>query len=300
VKAYYCDHFELPIAPRSRFPIAKYARLRERLSRTPELGIEFLESPLLAVHDLETVHTAEYVRRVIDGGLSREEERLLGFPWSVALVERARRSAGGTVAACFAALDVGVAVNLAGGTHHAKAATGAGYCLFNDVAIAARMLSDSKEVERVLIVDADVHQGDGTAEILSGFKNLYTFSIHSQSNFPRRKAASDLDLGLADGTRDGEYLRNFRDGLRRSFLAARPQFVLYVAGADPFENDRLGRLGVTKAGLCERDALVFERCRMHDIPLAAVMAGGYAANVDDIVDIHAQTVTLAAAHARRR
>ncbi len=300
MKAFYCDNYTLPTAPGSRFPVAKYARLRERIAAIPGLALDLLEAPPLSVAELELAHSRTYVRRVLDGELSKEEQRLLGFPWSRELVERARRSAGGTLAACTAALDAGMAVNLAGGTHHARRDSGAGYCVFNDVAIAARALSRTHRLRRILIVDADVHQGDGTAEILVTDRHLYTFSIHGERNFPRRKATSDLDIALADGTGDAVYLRNFRDGLHRALLAARPEFVIYLAGADPFVDDRLGRLALTKDGLRQRDALVFEQLRLRDLPAAVVMGGGYAPDVEDIVDIHATSVRLAALHAQAR
>lgn len=300
MKAFYCDHYALPTARGSRFPVAKYARLRERLAAIPELGLELLPAPPLRIADLELAHSRNYIRRVLSGEVSKEEQRLLGFPWTRELVERARRSAGGTLAACEAGLVAGVAVNLAGGTHHARRDSGAGYCVFNDVAIAARALSRSRRPKRILIVDADVHQGDGTAEILAGDPRVYTFSIHGERNFPRRKAASDLDIALPDGTGDAMYLRNFRDGLQRAMLAARPEFVIYLAGADPFVDDRLGRLDVSKDGLRSRDELVFEQLRLRDLPAAVVMGGGYAPDVEDIVDIHATTIRLAAIHARSR
>ncbi len=300
MKAFYCDHYPLPIAPGSRFPVTKYTRLRERVAAMSGLSLELIEAPPLSIEELELAHSRSYVRRILSGEVSPEEQRLLGFPWTRELVERSRRSAGGTLAACEAALEAGVGVNLAGGTHHASTGGGAGYCVFNDVAIAARALSLSRRFKRILIVDADVHQGDGTAEILAADRHLYTFSIHGARNFPRRKATSNLDIALPDGTGDAAYLRNFRDGLHRALLAARPEFVIYLAGADPFVDDRLGRLKVSKAGLRARDELVFEQLRLRDLPAAVVMGGGYAPDVEDIVDIHATTVCLAAAHAQTR
>ena len=190
------------------------------------MRIEFVESPPIDTQDLRRAHEDNYIQAALRGELSAESERLLGFHWSESLVERARRSAGGTLAAACAALTDGVAVNLAGGTHHAKRDTGAGYCLFNDIAITALWLTHKGPVARILIVDADVHQGDGTAEILCDEPTIYTFSIHGQKNFPRRKARSDLDIGLADGCGDEAYLRAFQGGLRQAFLAARPTFVL--------------------------------------------------------------------------
>ena len=294
MKAFHCDRFRLPIPPRNRFPVDKYSRLRKKLDNAKELNLEFIESPPVSRTELEFAHHRDYVDRVVNGELSAEEQRLLGFPWSEALVERARRSAGGTLAACRAALSERVAVNLAGGTHHAKAGAAVGYCVFNDAAIAARVMSEECAINRILIVDADVHQGDGTAEILQPFSDLYTFSIHGHRNYPRRKATSDLDISIADGMSDEGYLRNFCDGLERAFLTSRPALVIYLAGADPYINDRLGRLNLTKEGLRRRDQFVVDRCRLDYVPLAIAMAGGYAPNVDDIVDIHFQTVTLAA------
>ncbi len=288
------------MAPGSRFPIEKYARLREKLCSVQVLSLDFLEAPAISLEELEFAHHRDYIDRVLQGRLSVEEQRLLGFPWSDQLVARARRSAGGTLAACRAALNEGVAVNLAGGTHHAKMNAGAGYCVFNDVAVAARVMSQKHEVERVLIVDADVHQGDGTAAILQPFSSLYTFSIHAEGNYPRKKTAGDLDIALPDGTGDADYLRNFRDGLERAFIASRPKLVIYLAGADPYVDDRLGRLNLSKEGLKHRDQMVNDQCRLSHTPLAIAMAGGYAPNIEDIVDIHYQTVALAAAlHAKR-
>jgi acetoin utilization deacetylase AcuC-like enzyme len=297
MKAFHCDRYPLPVPPRHRFPQDKYTRLRERLENDSSLNLEFIEAPKVLREELELAHRPSYVQRALTGNLSVEEQRILGFPWSQGLIERSLRSIGGTLSACRAAVHEGVAVNLAGGTHHAKADTGAGYCLFNDVAIAAFVLSAKERVERILIVDADVHQGDGSAEILRDYPNLYTFSIHARGNFPRKKSTSDLDIGVADGMGDKGYLRNFRDGVRRSFLAARPLLVIYLAGADPYAGDRLGRLNLSKTGLLTRDEILVEECRRRHVPLAVVMAGGYAPNVDDIVDIHAQSVAVACAYA---
>jgi acetoin utilization deacetylase AcuC-like enzyme len=296
LKAFHCDRFPLPIPPRNRFPLDKYARLRERVEYSVGLPVELIESPRISLEDIALAHDGQYVARALSGDFSSEEQRLLGFPWSPALIDRAMHSAGGTLAACRAAIEEGVAVNLAGGTHHAKHNSAAGYCLFNDVAIAARVVSAEARSARVLIVDADVHQGDGTAEILRGFPQLYTFSIHAQGNFPTRKATSNLDVAVADGMGDVGYLRNFRDGVERAFLAARPQVVIYLAGADPYRDDRLGRLNLSKQGLKTRDQDLVDRCRRSHVPLAVVTAGGYAPNIDDIVDIHAQTIQIASTY----
>jgi len=225
--------------------------------------------------------------------LGEKEIRRLGFPWSPQLVERARRSVGGTIAACRAALQDGTAANLAGGTHHAHADFASGYCLFNDVAVAARVMQAEGLASRIAILDCDVHQGDGTAAIFSGDPDVYTFSIHGASNFPFHKKESDLDIALPDNTGDATYLESLDEGLNQTLNHTAFDLAIYLAGADPFAEDRLGRLKLSKAGLCQRDHLVFERCHQAGLPVAVVMAGGYASQVKDIVDIHAQSIRIA-------
>jgi acetoin utilization deacetylase AcuC-like enzyme len=225
--------------------------------------------------------------------LSAQEQRRIGFPWSREMVERSRRSSGATLAAARAALDDGVGINLAGGTHHAFRARGEGYCVFNDSAIAALALQAQGCIRRAVILDCDVHQGNGTAAILAGDPTVFTFSIHGANNFPFDKEASDLDIELPDGTGDGEYLDALEKGVCRALSAAQPDLAIYLAGADPFEGDRLGRLALTKAGLAARDRLVFELCRGAGVPVAVTMAGGYARAVEDTVDIHFATVAAA-------
>jgi len=273
----------------------KYRLLRERVA-AEILGPDDLRVPDAASDaELGRAHSAAYVERAQAGELSQQELRRIGFPWSPQMVERSRRSAGATIAACRAALRDGVAANLAGGTHHAFADAGAGYCVFNDSAVAARAVQAEGLARRVAVVDCDVHQGDGTAAILQGDDSIFTFSIHGASNFPFRKQRSDLDLALPDGTGDDAYLDALEAGLRAALAAARPDLVIYLAGADPYYDDRLGRLALTKAGLAERDRAVFAYCRRLGLPLAVTMAGGYARQIADTVDIHAQTITIAAA-----
>ena len=210
------------------------------------------------------------------------------------MVERSRRSSGATIAACRAALRHGVAANLAGGTHHAFYDRGEGFCVFNDAAIAARAMQAEDRVERVLVVDCDVHQGNGTASIVAGDDSIFTFSIHGAKNYPfRREVPSDLDIDLPDGTADTEYLAALSAGLAESFARSQPQLVIYLAGADPYEDDRLGRLKLTKHGLLRRDELVFAACRRRTVPVAIAMAGGYARDIADTVEIHANTIRLA-------
>jgi acetoin utilization deacetylase AcuC-like enzyme len=221
--------------------------------------------------------------------------RVIGFPWSAQLVERSRRSVGATIAAARAAVADGVGVNLAGGTHHAFADRGEGFCLFNDVGVAARVLQRERIVDRVLVIDCDVHQGNGTAAIFARDTSVTTFSIHGKRNYPLRKARSDLDVALDDNTGDDEYLRALADALEQVLPLAEAELAFYLAGADPYRDDRFGRLAMTKQGLRRRDQLVLSRCRQWGMPVAIAMAGGYAPQLDDIVDIHAATVDVARA-----
>jgi acetoin utilization deacetylase AcuC-like enzyme len=250
--------------------------------------------------DLALVHTQAYLDGVATGTLPGEIQRRIGFPWSEEMVERARRSVGGTIAASRAALEDGVAANLAGGTHHSFSDRGEGYCVFNDVAVAARVLMRDGAIGRALVVDLDVHQGNGTAAIFQDDPAVFTFSIHGANNFPFRKEVSDLDVALSDGVGDDEYLALLAQHMPGIVEAHRPDLVFYVAGADPYEGDRLGRLKLTMDGLRARDALVFDTCHAAGLPVALSMAGGYAADVEATVAIHAGTVREAARHARPR
>jgi acetoin utilization deacetylase AcuC-like enzyme len=231
---------------------------------------------------------------VVSGNLTNKEVRRIGFPWSERMVERSRRASGGTLGACLAALEEGFAANLAGGTHHALSDRGEGYCVFNDSAIAARAVQAAGLAERVIIIDTDVHQGNGTAEILRGDGSVFTFSIHGANNFPFHKEESDLDAPLPDGTADTEFLTTLERGLQTALDATDADLAIYLAGADPFEGDRLGRLSITKRGLAERDKMVLEACRDRGIPVAVTMAGGYARDVEDTVDVHFRSIKRAA------
>jgi acetoin utilization deacetylase AcuC-like enzyme len=285
------DRYVLPLPAGHRFPMRKYAALRERVARMDGIVIE---EPAPARDDeLGHAHCADYIGAVVRGELDAAAQRRIGFPWSPAMVERSRRSAGATLAACRAALTSGCAANLAGGTHHAHRAFGAGFCVFNDAAVAARTLRREGRVARVAIVDLDVHQGDGTAAILQGDSGAFTLSIHGRRNFPFRKCASDLDVELDDGTGDDAYLAVLRTVLPRVVERFRPDLAIYLAGADPYVGDRLGRLALTKQGLAARDRYVLETLASRDIPVAIAMAGGYAEDIDDIVDIHARTIAIA-------
>lgn len=295
MRAFHSDTFVLPLPPGHRFPMEKYARLRARVqAELPPGAVELVPAPAATDREILRAHDAAWLRAVAEGTLTAAQQRDIGFPWSPAMVERSRRSAGATLAACRAALDDGRSVNLAGGTHHAFRDRGAGYCVFNDAAIAAAAMQAERRVQRVLVVDCDVHQGDGTASIAAGDPSVFTFSIHGRHNYPFTKAESDLDIDLDDGTGDDEYLDRLERGLDHAFAAARAGLVIYLAGADPYEGDRLGRLCLTKAGLAERDRRVFDRCARAGLPVATCMAGGYAREVEDTVDIHLRTVRIAA------
>jgi acetoin utilization deacetylase AcuC-like enzyme len=296
VKAFYSDHFVLPLPEGHKFPMAKYARLRERILAEGIVGPEDLhEAPAAEWAQLQLVHTPAYVQAVRTGTVPPDVQRRIGFPWSPGMVERSRRSVGATIAASRTALDEGIAANLAGGTHHAFADRGEGFCVFNDVAVAARVLQHAHGVSHIAVVDCDVHQGNGTAAIFQHDPSVFTFSMHGARNFPFRKEVSDLDVELEDGTTDDVYLSLLERHLDRVLEQHRPDFVFYLAGADPYEGDRLGRLKVTMAGLERRDEIVLGCCRALRVPVALSMAGGYAPDVDAIARIHANTIRTAAA-----
>ena len=294
MKAFYSDHFVLPLPTGHRFPMAKYKMLRDLVLGLP--NVQLHEAPRASDTELLLAHDASYVQRVISGTLSEAEQKAIGFPWSEKMVERSRRSVGATIAACQSALKEGVAVNLAGGTHHAYRNKGSGFCVFNDAAIAARvLLKSSTGSQKIGILDLDVHQGDGTAAILQNDAAICTVSIHGEKNYPFAKASSDLDIALADGSGDTIYLEALEEAL--CFLSKQGiQFLIYLAGADPFEGDRLGRLTLTSEGLALRDQRVMAFVKDKGIPIAIAMAGGYANPIEDTVRIHYQTIQIACAH----
>jgi acetoin utilization deacetylase AcuC-like enzyme len=275
--------------------MAKYAGLRELLLKECVVAVQDLHgAPQASWEDLRLVHTADYVQAVADGTLSRAVQRRIGFPWSPAMVERARRSVGATIAAARAAMDDGISATLAGGTHHAFADRGEGYCVFNDVAVATRVLQRDGAARRTAVVDCDVHQGDGTAAIFAGDPDVFTFSMHGAKNYPFRKRKSDLDVELDDGTGNEPYLAHLAQSLQVVLDQHKPEVVFYLAGADPYEGDRLGRLKLTIDGLRRRDELVLSRCRAAGLPVVVTMSGGYAHDVAAIVRIHANTIRAAA------
>ena len=300
MKIFYADHFVLPLPPGHRFPMSKYSRLRERVM---EAGIvpphELVEPPAANDAQLGLAHDPAYVRRVAEGTLDAQEQRRIGFPWTPQMVERSRRSVGATMNAARAALHDGIAVNLAGGTHHAYADHGEGYCIFNDVAVAIRWLMHEQEIRRAVIFDTDVHQGNGTAAIFRDDPHVFSFSVHGANNFPFRKERSTLDIALPDGTTDEGYLGAIADGLTTAFAADRFDIAFYIAGADAHEHDQLGRLHVSAQALAQRDDMVLGTCARLGVPVAVVMGGGYGRDVEDTVAIHLNSVLTAATFARR-
>jgi len=292
LKAFYTDHFVLPLPAGHRFPMEKYSRLRDLVSSLKM--VELAEAPAASDTQILYAHDPSYLVNIIEGRLSSKEQREIGFPWSEKMVERSRRSAGATIAAAKTALEEGIAVNLAGGTHHAYRDMGSGFCVFNDSAIAARALQ--KEVHpnlKVAIIDLDVHQGNGTASILKNDASIFTLSIHGENNFPFKKEESDLDLGLADECDDNTYLIALEKCLDQLNTRFKADFVIYLAGADPHEGDRLGRLKLTKNGMRQRDEAVFQYALDRKLPLAMSMAGGYGKEIASTVDIHFQTIQTA-------
>lgn len=294
--AFYCHHFDLPLPEGHSFPMAKYRLLHERVAAQADAwNVRLLEPPAATDEDLLRVHCPGYVARMVSGAAGSDEMRRIGFPWSAPMVERSRRSSGGTIMALRSAIaGGGIAANLAGGTHHAGFDRGGGYCVFNDSVIAARHVQDMGMARRLLVVDLDVHHGNGTAELCAGDDTIYTFSMHGARNYPAIKPDSNLDVALPNGVGDAEYLDSLARHLPVAIRDSKADAVIYLAGADPFMGDRLGLLALTKAGLAERDRQVFQACRRLGLPVAVTMAGGYAARVEDIVDIHFQTIRLAA------
>ena len=300
MRAYSSERFVLPLPDGHRFPMQRYRLLRECVeAQLP--AIRILEPPAASDGEIALAHTPDYVRRVVEGRLDAMQQREIGFPWSPQMVERSRRSVGATIAAARAALAEGVAANLAGGTHHASADRGSGYCVFNDAAVAARLMQAEwrrtrRDELHVALIDLDVHQGNGSAAIFRNDPTVFTLSMHAERNFPFRKEASDLDVALPDGCGDAQYL----DALDRALdtLWARtadapPGLIFYLAGADPHEGDRLGRLKLSAAGLAERDRRVLGAARERRVAVALSMAGGYGRDIADTISIQRATLGLA-------
>ena len=303
MRVFYADQFVLPLPPGHRFPMEKYRLLRDRLAaEVPDLQLQRAEPATDG--ELALVHTPAYIAGISEGTVAPAILREIGFPWSQAMADRARRSVGATIAACRAALADGIAANIAGGTHHAYPDRGGGFCVFNDAAVATRLLQAEHGRRerlplRVAIIDLDVHQGNGTARIFRDDTSVFTLSLHGARNFPFRKEPGDLDVGLPDGTGDDAYLQALELALEELAQRFEPQLLVYLAGADPHEGDRLGRLKLTWDGLEARDRRVFDWAWQRRLPLAFAMAGGYGHRIEDTVQVQVNTFAAAAAYARR-
>ena len=289
--------YTIPLPAGHRFPIEKYALLRDAVLASGLVAPSTLHEPERAALDaLRLVHTERYIDALISGTLSDAEQRRIGLPWSEFLVERSLRAVGGTCEAARAALDYGVTMNLAGGTHHAFPDHGEGFCVFNDVAVAIRVLQRNGRISRAAVVDLDVHQGNGTHAIFADDHAVFTFSMHGGRNFPFHKVPGTLDVELADGTGDEAYLGALAENLPGVLTTSAPDLVTYLAGSDPHEGDRLGRLCLTFDGLARRDAMVLDACREVGIPVAVTIAGGYGRDINDSVRAHVNTVRIASSY----
>ncbi|MCL4266425.1 MAG: histone deacetylase [Anaerolineae bacterium] len=286
------DQYTYPLPEGHRFPASKYQLLRQAVEEAGIVPPQNLIQPTPATFEqLTLAHDPDYIERVIRGTLSAAEQRQIGLPWSAELAQRVQYSVGATIGASRAALKDGIGVSLGEGTHHARRAEGQGYCLFNDTAVAARVLQTEGLVKQVAVIDCDVHQGNGTADITNGDDTIFTFSIHGENNFPFRKIPGDLDIGLPDGTGDEAYLSALQGGLETT-LATKPDIAYFLAGADVHVNDRLGKLALSTAGIAARDRLVLQSCRSRGIPVVVTMAGGYGRDIHETVAIQLQTVWL--------
>lgn len=295
--AYFADTDPLQLPPGHRFPAQKYGMLREAL-RTRAPDIQVRAAPLAPVEDLLRVHAADYVQGVLEGKLSAQQQRDIGLPWTPITPLRSRRSVGATLAALRAAQRDGIAANLGGGTHHAGAQGGAGFCVFNDVAVATRLAQSMAAVQGravdVAIIDLDVHQGNGTADIFADDRSVFTLSLHGEKNYPFQKTSSDLDIELPDGCRDQAYLSALQHALDTLDQRFHPDLVFFLAGADVHEGDRLGRLALSKDGVAQRDAMVLAWAKSRSLPCVMTMAGGYGRDLQTTVEVQVQSLQLAA------
>ena len=290
MQVFYTPRYYAEIGQGHIFPIRKFELVRDKLLAEGTLHPEEIVEPDPApLEDVLLVHTEDYVSRLGSGGLTPKEVRRLGLPWSESLVRRSFYAVGGTLAAAAASLTDGYSSNLAGGTHHSFADRGEGFCVLNDVAIAIRALRARKLIQRAAILDCDVHQGNGTATIFAGDADTFTFSMHGANNYPLFKARSTLDVELPDGTSDAEYIETLAGYLPCVFQTD-PEIVFYLAGADPYRGDKLGRLALSIDGLRERDAYVLRECYEREIPVITVMSGGYGKDINDTIEIHCNTI----------
>jgi|TARA_B110000208_G_scaffold17473_1_gene20954 acetoin utilization deacetylase AcuC-like enzyme len=286
--------YQLPLPDKHRFPMEKYDLLPKQLMYDGTcIQEDFFVPKPIDLSIIERVHEPEYVKKLRTLTLNKSEARKIGFPLSKELVEREIIIAGGTIQGSMKAFETGVAMNIAGGTHHAFKGHGEAFCLLNDQAIAAQYLLDKKLVDRILIVDLDVHQGNGTAEIFQSNPNVFTFSMHGQKNYPFHKEQSDLDIALEDDCNDGDFLRILKKVLPGLIAKTRPDFIFYLCGVDVLKTDKLGRLGLTVAGCKQRDVFVLELCKKNNIPVQCSMGGGYSKEIKVIVDAHANTFRAA-------
>ena len=293
MRVFYSLRYYAEIGEGHVFPIRKFELVRDRLLKEGTLApADIIEPQPATTADVLLVHTEDYVTRLRAGALTEREIRRLGLPWSKSLVRRSFLAVSGTIGAARAALVEGIGANLAGGTHHAFPDRGEGFCVFNDVAIAIRALRRDGLVRRAGVVDCDVHQGNGTAVIFAGDEDTFTFSMHGAKNYPLFKARSTLDVELPDKTNDEDYIRALEQHLPRAF-ASEPQIVFYLAGADPYERDKLGRLALSMNGLRARDEYVLREAKRRGVPVVTVMSGGYAADINDTVEIHCNTIRAA-------
>lgn len=292
----YHSDYVTPLPPGHRFPMPKFGKIYEWIIKDGIATIDQFHTPEVAHRAwLELAHTAEYVDAYLSGSIEAKAMRRVGFPWNPALVQRTCTAIGGTVLTAQLALAHGVACNTAGGTHHAHSDFGSGFCIFNDIAIAARYIQQTTDVEQILVVDLDVHQGDGTAAIFKNDPSVYTFSIHCEKNFPFRKQPSDRDIGLPLETSDADYLAVLRNHLPQLLDEVQPALVFYDAGVDPHADDKLGRLALSDGGLASRDRFVLESCLQRQIPVACVVGGGYFSDVNVLARRHGLLYRMATA-----
>jgi acetoin utilization deacetylase AcuC-like enzyme len=294
MQAFHSNQYVIELPDNHKFPIVKYAMIRERLVAEGTLAEECIFEPALAGRDeILMVHTADYHDRFMAGQLTTSELRRLGLPWSEALVRRSRFSVAGTMAAARQALKAGISANLGGGTHHAFADHGEGFCVFNDIAIAINLLRAEGAIRRAAVIDCDVHQGNGTAAIFAEEPEVFTLSLHGEKNYPLIKQQSTLDVAFADGAEDEEYLQALQQSLAPVLKGFRPEIIFYQAGVDPLRQDRLGRLALSHEGLLQRDEMIFRACQEFSIPCVATLGGGYGKQVEDTVEAHCNTIRKA-------